>query len=274
MEFNPEIIVTETHKLSYRYYNGGKKVLFLFHGFGQTADIFETFIPAILTEYTVITIDLFFHGNSEVLQHQTNFISIEEWNQLFEKILEKHSIHTFSLFSFSIGSRFVFAVLQKYQTRIQRIALIAPDGFGNNFWFRIATSNALCRLVFETVLTYPSLIIYPAKIFNFLKITHSATANFIQRSLQAPTERERIFNTWIYFRKLQITSKKFIQHIQFHSIPLLFAVGSSDELVAHKAIKKISNELKAVYIELPLPHSKMVQAIHLKAVNEFLITNR
>lgn len=274
MKFNSEIISTETHKLSYRYYSGGKKALFLFHGFGQTSDIFKDFIPTVIHEYSVISIDLFFHGNSKVVQYRSNFISIDEWNQLFENILQKHSIQAFSFLSFSIGSRFVFAALHKYSARIQRIALIAPDGFGNNFWFRIATSNALCRGMFKFVLTFPFPILFFGKVFHAVGIINNSTYRFIQKSLLIKEDRDRIYKTWTYFRKLNITQEEFVHVLHTHAIKTLFATGEKDELVAFRAIKKISIQVQAEYIELPLAHAKMIQAISLDAVKDFLIANR
>jgi len=274
MIYNPESILTKHYKLSYKVYPGGEKYLFLFHGYGQSTDIFESFIPTVLSHYTVIAIDLFFHGDSEVLQKNKNFISIGELNQLFGEILQRYSVHTFSMLSFSIGSRFIFAIFHTYSNQIDRIALIAPDGFGNTFWFRMATSNVLCRAVFKLALTFPFLITYPARFFNGIGIINDATSNFIQKSLQSKKERERIFNTWVYFRKLKMHSAAFVNKIKAASIQLFFATGSKDELVAHHTIQKISIQLHAPYIELPFAHAKMVQAISLEELRIFLIADR
>lgn len=269
MSYKPESILIKNHKLSYRVYSGGNDYLFVFHGYGQSADIFETFIHTVIADYTVIAIELFFHGNSEVLQQKKTFISIEEWNELFGEILKQHAIEKFSILSFSIGSRFVFATLYAYASRIDRLALIAPDGFGNTFWFRLATSNVLCRLVFKLVLNYPFLIIYPARFLHVAGIIHGATSNFIQKSLQSPIERKRIYNTWVYFRKLNMHASTFVHTITVTSINVLFVTGKNDDLVAQDAIKKISDQLESQYIEFPFAHAKMVQAINSEAVLKF-----
>lgn len=274
MEFSPENIIEQDFKLSYRYYSGGERFLFLFHGYGQSAAIFQTFIESVKPQFTIIAIDLFFHGSSEVIQQQQNHISIATWNGLFDKILKKHSIDTFSLLSFSIGSRFIFSVMQTFQKQIERIVLIAPDGFGNNFWFRLSTSNVLCRGIFKLVLTYPALILWPGKLLELLGMINAYTYRFIQKSLKLKSERERIYNTWIYFRKLKISSSDFERIIQQCLIPLLFVTGEADELVAGAEIKKISSRLQAKYIELPLAHAKMIQALDLDAVRKFLIADR
>ncbi|MGN6646282.1 MAG: alpha/beta fold hydrolase [Cytophaga sp.] len=274
MEFSPENIIDQEFKLSYRYYSGGERFLFLFHGYGQSADIFQTFIESVKPDFTVIAIDLFFHGSSEVIQQQQNYISIAAWNGLFDKILKKHSITCFSLLSFSIGSRFIFSVMQMFQKQIERIVLIAPDGFGNNFWFRLSTSNVLCRYIFKCVLTHPPLILWPGKLLQLFGMINAYTYRFIQKSLQLKSERERIYNTWVYFRKLKIASPDFEYIIQQELIPLLFVTGESDELVAGAEIKKISNRLHVPHIELPLAHAKMIQALELEAVKQFLIADR
>lgn len=274
MNFILEKIVHVDYNLSYRLYAGGKKKLFVFHGYGQTTEIFDSLIASVLPDYTVVAIDLFFHGNSEIVQQSSNYISIKEWNRLLDEILTKHSIQRFSLLSFSIGSRFVFATMQNYSKHIDRIALVAPDGFGNNFWFRMATSNVVCRYVFKLTLRYPPLIIYPAIVFNFVGVIHTSTLNFIQKSLKFKKDRERIYNTWVYFRKLKMHSKEFAHAIDTSSIQVLFVTGSKDDLVARHTIKKISDRVEARYMELPFAHGKMVQAIHSDAVIEFLVADR
>lgn len=274
MTYHPESILLNQHKLSYRVYSGGEKYLFVFHGYGQTPDIFETLIPTILTDYTVVAIELFFHGNSEVLEKNKNYISIAEWNELFGAILKRHEIYTFSMLSFSIGSRFIFAVLHAYSNQVERLALIAPDGFGNTFWFRLATSNVLCRWVFKCVLTYPLFIIYFVRFFDFIGVINGATSNFIQKSLQSKKERERIYNTWVYFRKLNIQSKKIIHAINTNAIKVFFATGSKDDLVAQRTIKDVSDRVGAQYMDLPFAHTKMAQAIHSDVLRAFLVADR
>jgi pimeloyl-ACP methyl ester carboxylesterase len=274
MEFSPENIVEQEFKLSYRYYSGGERFLFLFHGYGQSADIFQAFIGSVKRDFTVIAVDLFFHGLSEVTQQRSDFISIATWNSIFVKILKKHSIDTFSLISFSIGSRFIFSLLQTFQSRIERIVLIAPDGFGNNFLFRLSTSNALCRYIFKCVLRNPALILLPGKLLKLLGIINAYTYRFIEKSLQLKSERERIYNTWVYFRKLKIASPDFERIIQESLIQLLFVTGATDELVAGSEIKRISKRLHMQHIELPLSHAKMIQALELDAVRKFLIADR
>ncbi len=267
-------IVTESYKLSYKLYSGGERYLFLFHGFGQSSSVFETFISYVSSEFTVISIDLFFHGKSIILDEKENVISFETWNAIFDKLLKRYSISRFSMLSFSIGARFIISVFQDKKSAVDSIVLIAPDGFGNNIWFTIATSTIITRSVFKWSLSNPAIIRFLTGTFNFLGITDSVTKRFIEKNIETTEQRTKIYNTWVYFRMLKMPAKQFIEELNSSDVKLMCLVGMNDELVAKENIRKICMKTDSIFIELDYPHYKMIQATELIRVREFLISNR
>jgi pimeloyl-ACP methyl ester carboxylesterase len=273
--YTEERIVTDDSTLSYRYYKGAtEEIIFLFHGFGQTNLLFESFIPTVLPSYSVIAVDLFFHGGSYVKEKDLNNLSISSWNDLFARMLDKHHINRFSLLSYSMGSRFVVTLLNTYASQINKIVLIAPDGFGNNFWFNVATSTAATRFVFRYTMRHSLWIKLTVSFLGAIGIFNSITKRFIQRNLENAAHRKKVYDAWVYFRKLSISKKDFVTLIRKNNIRVMCFCGKEDQLVARKTIALISKETDAHYIELDLAHHKLIQALDRNELIDFLISDR
>ncbi|WP_018344788.1 alpha/beta hydrolase [Cytophaga aurantiaca] len=273
--YTTERIVTDDLILSYRYYKGGQQeTLVAFHGFGQTNVLFESFVPSVLPYYSVIAVDLFFHGGSGANTDNTDYISIDRWNALFNQILTKHAIKRFSLLSYSMGSRFVVTLLNNYAARINKVVLIAPDGFGNNFWFRVATSTKITRSVFQYTMWHPFWIQAVVRILGAAGIFNAITKRFIERNLESEEHRKKVYVSWVYFRKLTITKNDFIRFINQYKIKLMCFCGKEDQLVSKKSLQVLCDETQAQYVELDLAHHKMVQALEKNELIDFLISNR
>jgi len=269
-----EKIILEQYQLSYKLYKGGERYLFLFHGFGQTSDVFDSFIPSVLPEYTVISIDLFFHGESTIHDMHQNFISIDTWNVIFDELLKKHSISFFSMLSFSIGARFIVSLFEQKCNMIDRIVLIAPDGFGNTFWFSVATATSINRFIFRYSLANPASIRFFVNLFYFLRLIDGVTKRFLEKTISTDEQRQKIYNTWVYLRKLKLPAIDFIKQINSCTALIMCLVGKDDQLVAKQKIYDICIETDGLYIELDYTHSKMLQAIDRPEVKEFLISDR
>lgn len=275
MNHTTERIVTDERTLSYRYYKGAnKQLLVVFHGFGQTNVVFESFIDSVLPYYSVVAIDLFFHGESIAEVNKIDHLSIKSWNELFDKILVKHQINRFSLLSYSMGSRFVVTLLNVYASRINKIVLIAPDGFGNNFWFNVATSTKITRRVFDYTMKYPNWIRVAVNMLGAVGLFNSITKRFIERNLESESHRKKIYVSWVYFRKLVIAKKDFVELIRKYEINLISFCGKSDQLVAKKTIKLLCDQTLARYVELDLAHHKMITALERSELIDFLISDR
>jgi len=274
MKYTTECIVTDELILSYRHYQGrGDETLVLFHGFGQTNILFESFIPSVLHHYSVIAIDLFFHGESIVKKSEKDHISDDCWNELFNQLLEKHQVNRFSLLSYSMGSRFVVTLLKTHAARINKIVLIAPDGFGNNAWFNVATSTAAARFVFQYSMQHPLWIQLMLRALGSVGIFNSITKRFIERNLESDELRKKIYASWVYFRSLAIRKEDFVEWVNKNEIRFICFCGKDDQLVARKTMQLLCTQTGAPYVELDLAHHKMVQALEKRELLDFLISD-
>ncbi len=271
MDKTETIRVTQA-SVTYDFYAGGPAFLFLFHGFGQTADIFKSFISEARFAYSIIAFDLF--DSLKNGSTSESVISMPQWNQMIEQLCEKYAIEKFSILSFSMGTRFALSILEQQGTRIERMVLIAPDGFGNTLWFRIATATHLTRKIFKVVMKYPKWIKRIAKGMHKIGLLNQITYRFIARNLENKLLTEKVYVTWTYVRKLGISQRTFVTLINKYSIRLLFVLGKQDQLVASDRIRSMVSQTNAQLIELALAHHKLTEAIGGEEVKRFLISDR
>lgn len=269
------IINTNSKRLAYYFHeNGCVETLFLFHGFGQNGDVFQPYIATLTPYYNILSIDLFFHGESNIEANVVDFISVKEWNMLFQQIVKKHAIQTFSVVAYSMGARFILSLMQYYSNRINRMVLIAPDGFGNNFWFQLATSTKLTRTIFKYALKHPSCIIEVIKLLSTFGIYNQATKRFMTRSLESKYLVDKIYISWVYVRKLVLPKKDFISIINREDIKLLCCCSTKDQMVSKKAIQGMCKETNSECILFDIPHQKMLEVIQGPKVYEFLLVTK
>ena len=109
----------------------GPKLLVCFHGFGESAAEFSCLEPSLGDIYTLVAIDLPFHGstrwNGEVFDQ-------EIVRHLAEKILEHYQLSIFSVLGYSLGGRVALSLVEALPQQVQQLILVAPDGVRDTFW--------------------------------------------------------------------------------------------------------------------------------------------
>ncbi len=134
-------IATPEAALFYEVYGNGPRHIFLFHGAGQDHTIFEPLIQALGPGYTCYAFDLFFHGQSN-WRLIDRAIRPVQWQLLIDAVCKRHSLETFDVLGYSIGSRFALATLMTARQRIRRLILVAPDAITISPWYKVATGTA------------------------------------------------------------------------------------------------------------------------------------
>ncbi len=273
--YHTEYICDKEYMLSYRYSASlSKNVLFLFHGFGQSNQVFEPFILNVLSDYTVISVDLFFHGGSVIDASSVDFLTVEKWNVLFRKIIEKHNIERFSILAYSMGARYAMTTLFKHATFIDKIVLIAPDGFGSNFWMKLATSTHASRIVFKVFLEFTFLIKLLSLITKWIGIIDTATYRFVNKNIASKEQRGQLYHSWVTVRNLFISTQEFVTFVKSNGIKCIAVIGMRDQFVAAGTVKDVCIKTDSNYIEVDASHKNTLQNIYSLEVMSFLISDR
>ena len=89
----------------------GDKLLICFHGFGEDAEKFRSLEPSLGSHYTVVSIDLPFHGKTR--WQKDDIFYPDDLKKLINEILQTCGKKTFSLMGYSLGGKIVFAAIDQ-----------------------------------------------------------------------------------------------------------------------------------------------------------------
>ncbi|MCS6824056.1 MAG: alpha/beta hydrolase [Cytophagaceae bacterium] len=246
--------------LHYSRYGNGEKILFCFHGFGMDKESFLPFENLFKNKYVLFCFDLPFHGMSYWKGNKQKPIMPADVQCVMQKILTEQSISRFSLFSFSMGARFAWTIIEQMPDKVEHAIFIAPDGISKNYWYKFATHNVVTRRLFKHTIHNTHLMSIVAGISQLIKLSHKTTVRFSKNQLARDDQRDRVYNTWIALRKLEPNKKKLIQLINTYNISMDFYFGKYDRIIPVNKmspfIQKIKN--KNIYL-LNAGHSNLLK---------------
>ena len=202
MESVEGFLETSNAVLHYVKYGNGPSIFICFHGYGQNNTAFKKFQLNLFPESTFYSFDLFFHGKSTLLKNYTlNKIDIATLLRIFfmkEKINVK-----FSIIAYSLGGLLSLVCLEEFPDNISTMILLAPEGFKKNFWYSFFTFNSITRKILKIAIRNYSILFTFIKFISILKIIQKRFARYLVHNLSNQEKRERLYNTWISFRKIK-----------------------------------------------------------------------
>lgn len=244
--------------LHYSIYGTGAKPLLCFHGFGFTGESFFELEKKISTEYTLYNFDLFFHGKSE-WKNKNNPISTVFLTTLIGEFNKEKNISTFSLLGYSIGAKFVWTITNSFPDKVIEIIVLAPDGISTQFWYRLATGSAITRSLFRLFLSHKKYSTFFLKTMRFLKLAPPAALRFVESQLQAKEQRDRVYETWVVFRKLKVDCTHLANKINQKNISVTIYLGGQDKIIMSQSIRTLTEKInKKEVIVLEAGHSDLI----------------
>jgi pimeloyl-ACP methyl ester carboxylesterase len=257
-------------RLHYSVTGRGNHTVLAFHGFGQNHKVFNE--PGLTNKdaITLYSFDLFFHGQS-VWGYEDQPIEKQFWIDCIESFLTENNINRFSMIGFSIGCRFVVTLIEKFNSRINRVYLLAPDGIPGNFWYSMATSTVLMRWVFKSLVRYPKPLFLAMQISESLRLVNSRLIRFAKSQMDTEDKRYRVFNSWVTFRKLSVSKKDLEEILQQNPIKIIFIVGDQDQVIQFFTFSKSKQNQKNPEIHtLRSGHSQLIKASLKSGLLQFL----
>lgn len=235
-----EFIEYRDWKLSYDKTGNGFPLL-LFHGFGQTHKAFKPLVEKIKNNYTCYSFDLFYHGQSAAPKDQP--LEISTWNKIFYKFLQKEHLEDFSIAGFSIGAKYLLPVIMEYTSQISHIIFIAPDGIKTNIWYKLATYPAPLRKFFRSMVRHPQRFFLISRSLRRLKIIDKRLSLFIEKQMQSPTQRLRLYDTWAGIRRFKFKTRD-IKHILIENqISTNIFLSETDKIIPVKPFKRFCRKI-------------------------------
>lgn len=234
---NQACITFHNSDLYYYRFGAGSKTILLFHGFGQDHSAFDSWIETLKNDYTIISFDIYFHGQSVWVE--SNPLTKEDWKNIVDLLIQKEKINDFELAAFSMGGKFAFATFELFPEKVKRMILIAPDGIKVNFWYRLATYPIAMRALFESVVSNPKLFFLLAKFLEAIGVINKYLLRFVTLQMDTMEKRHRVYCTWIQFRLLKFDMRSIAELINTNKIALKIIVGKHDKVIPAQDMNRL-----------------------------------
>lgn len=208
----------------YSYGGHGVQPLICLHGYGETEYSFHFLEKYLADTYTIIAIDLPYHGKTQ-WNEGLNFEK-SDLVSLIESILEKQGFVSspFSLLAYSMGGRMALTILQDIPNRINRVVLLAPDGLKINFWYWLSTQTWIGNQLFAATIHNPAWFLWTLQLLNKAGLLNQSVFKFVHYFLHDKKMRKQLYLRWTCFRNLTpdlvklkkiITEKKINVHLLY-----------------------------------------------------------
>ncbi len=229
-------IIYKDFELEYKLFGSGSGYMLAFHGVGRSADDFKIFENTLGKKYTIVAVNLFYHGNSLYPKDRMfhNQITKKELIELIEALLLKLNINRFSLMGYSLGGRFSFTIAQFLHKRIDRLILIAPDGLTKMTYNKFTTETNVGKKFVQFMIRRPVAFF---KIINFLhqyKIIPNRQKKLITAHLETHERRLLLRNVISSFKYIVPNLKKVIENINSENIDITMIFGKYDFIIPVK----------------------------------------
>jgi len=246
----PNQFFTYQHsKIHFSKEGNGANILLTFHGFGQDHSVFSPTSQVIGNQYTVYSLDLFFHGKSEWAKDEHPLEKLY-WKDLLHEFLNQEKIDVFSLLGFSIGGKFVLATLEAFPQRIQKIILLAPDGIKTSFWYSLATYPLMLRYIFRSMISKPDRFYTITRFAHSLKWIDNGVLRFAESQMNTIEKRNRVYFSWVVFRHFKFNVDAIAKLINSNEIQLTIVIGRYDKIITAKSMGRLVNRVKGANLEI------------------------
>lgn len=226
--------IQHTHtQFHYRKYGSGSKLVFAFHGYGRDSYTFYFTERLLGKQYTVIAIDLPFHGLTEWDKELT--FHPEYMVQVIQEIRKQYNaLHEpFVLMGFSMGGRIALKLAEIMHRHIERVVLIAPDGLKVNFWHWLGTRTWAGNRLLQYTIHHPQWLLKLIAFAERTGLINRSIAGFVHYYVDDEAQRLILFRRWTTMRKFVPGLRKLKRYIRKHEIKVRMLFGKHDKVILY-----------------------------------------
>lgn len=254
--------------LHYLRWGQGPEWLFCFHGYGEDSRSFLCLEKELAAAYTVIAIDLPFHGKTEWREGL-----LLEPGHLLQLVNElRPPGQPFHLLGYSMGGRMALQLLQLLPDEVRSMVLVAPDGLHKKIWQKLATRSLLGKRLFKQVMDQPKWLLGTLDLATRLGLYNRNLLKFVHYYLDESEARKMLYQRWTTMRKFRPDKKLLKQLIKQHKIPVNLIFGRYDRVILTRYGTAFSQKSEG-YIrltELPAGH-QLLREKYAATIAKFLV---
>lgn len=239
--------------IHYRQFGSGDQLLFCFHGYGRDSYTFYFLEKNLGTQFTIIAIDLPFHGLT-----QWKAMTMFEPSQLVGIINEictrlNKTQQKYSLLGYSMGGRMSLKITQLVPDKIERLVLVAPDGFSINFWHWFCTFTWPGNKLLAYIIEHPGIVKRAVSLAERTRVISSGVAGFVRYYMHDQEQRRLLYQRWTIFRHFILRPAKLKKLIKKYNLPVRLLFGEHDKIIpasgGRQFIRNIENHCQISVID-------------------------
>ncbi len=219
----------KSSKIHYLKFGKGKKILFAFHGFSESGQSFLALEPALKDLYTVIAIDIPYHGKTE--WREPTFFTTSDLVHIMQQLTDALEINRFSVLGFSMGGKCALFITKHFAERVDELILMASDGIRTNKIYNVAVYPRWGRELFKTTIRHPRWLMTTVRIARSLHIISPWLYKFTFNHMDTKEKRQRLYDTWISMAHFNPDIELVKKKIRENNIHTILFFGKRDEVI-------------------------------------------
>jgi pimeloyl-ACP methyl ester carboxylesterase len=225
-------------RIHYRSWGTGRRLMFAFHGYGESSMSFTFLGEAVGNDFTLIAIDLPFHG-------------LTEWNEgllfdpadllvLLQEIAATRTSYLTGwwLVGYSLGGRIALQLLQDSPQLVSKLILLAPDGLKLNAWYWLATQTRLGNILFRATMRRPGLLFLLLRAGNALQLVNPSVYKFTVQYIHNSPVRQELYTRWTTMREFRPRLAVIAAIIREKQLPVRLVYGRYDRIIRWESAEK------------------------------------
>lgn len=262
-------VSTGVRKLHYICVGSGPRLLIAFHGYGNEAAIFSDFGKLVGGEYTLYSIDLPHHGNSDWVAGDV--IEPRELAVLTTGLMAEMKVDKCSLLGYSLGGRVCLSIIEQLAEHVDRVLLIAPDGLVFNPLYYFVTKNFAGKRLFRHFLNSPERYMRYIEWLKDKRYVNASQYNFAMHYLDTPERRDFLLKVWPDMSRIIPNSRKLRAAIARHHIPIHIFMGAYDRVIPVKHAERFKSGLESVQLHITEKGHKVMDVDTMPQMAECLL---
>lgn len=225
-------------RIHYCCWGAGPRLLFAFHGYGESASSFGFLGEALGPDFTLVAIDLPFHGQTE--WKEGLFFDPEQLFGFMQEIAARLPGRTgaWSLIGYSMGGRVALQLLESNPAAIEKLVLLAPDGLKVNLWYWLATRTVLGNHLFRWTMRWPAWFFLLLRLSNFLRLVNPSVYKFAVHYINDDIVRKDLYIRWTTMRGFRPHLSIIAEIIRSRQLPVSLVYGRYDRIIRWERAEK------------------------------------
>lgn len=254
------------HQWEVSLLGSGKRFLVVFHGYGQDAQAFNHLAELLGESYTLVLIDLAYHGANASMP-EGFFFQSDQASGFIDSICTALHTERISLAGYSIGARIAMSIAGSYSARIEELWLFAPDGMPVSGFYKFLTTNLIGISLFRGFVKRPHVVFAIIRAAQTLKLIKYKAAKFYLHETADLAKRKQLFNTWMAYREAIPNHAALNEAMRKSSLSVVCVLGIDDSVIPFAKTRRfIRKELSAAQVyEIETGHNILSD----KAIRKF-----